>query len=475
MNSEKNNLEKNISRLIKLTGDANQPSKAYVDSLVDKTLDELNRSRPAAAMRDTIMTIKKIFAYAAAILVVCGVLVAVLMQQNQKSQHVSVNVQEPKAVDNKIVLEEKGVSAKSADESAAEFTDAPAPGAAPADGFGIKMVAKDTDALSRSKIEYTEKQAMSFANAKPEGPKPAPVLNERLGISRREMLALAPSRGGAVLAGAMQDVNAPAGLVPLQMVLPTPMFVGTPQTFGDVKNLEKPRSGPRPVLYVPEGTTNVALGKTVTGSDDAPIIGTLEMITDGDKEASDGSYVELGPMLQHVTIDLGAAYDIYAVAVWHYHKQARIYFDVVVQVADDFDFTINVRTIFNNDDDNSAGLGVGQDLNYIETCEGKLIDAKGVRGRFVRLYSRGNSSNDLNNYIEVEVYGKPAIQKVQSKLEPLGIRQPKPLFVGTPMGFGVADRFDASSSRLCGVVSRDMADGKTIGGERRRGKARPAP
>jgi len=43
----------------------------------------------------------------------------------------------------------------------------------------------------------------------------------------------------------------------------------------------------------------------------------------------------------------------------------------------------------------------------VETAEGKLIDAKGVQGRYVRLYSNGNSNNDLTHYIEVEVYGKP--------------------------------------------------------------------
>ncbi|MFQ6035998.1 MAG: hypothetical protein ACE5NM_09165, partial [Sedimentisphaerales bacterium] len=132
-----------------------------------------------------------------------------------------------------------------------------------------------------------------------------------------------------------------------------------------------------------------------------------EQITDGDKEAADGSYVELGPFLQHVTIELGAEHEIYAIVIWHYHKQARVYFDVVVQVAGDPDFTANVKTVFNNDIDNSAGLGVGKDKHYVETNEGKLIDAKGVRGRYVRLYSNGNTTNDLNHYIEVEVYGKP--------------------------------------------------------------------
>jgi len=211
------------------------------------------------------------------------------------------------------------------------------------------------------------------------------------------------------------DANAPAAsaeekhpdgweLIPL--TLPKPMFVGTPQSFQGVTNLEKPLGKPRATFYAPKGTVNLAAGKAVKSSDEEPIIGEIEMITDGDKEAADGSYVELGPLLQHITIDLGSPCEIYAIILWHYHKQARVYFDTIVQVADDPDFINNVRTVFNNDDDNSSGLGTGSEMNYVETSEGKLIDAKGVRARYVRCYSRGNSSNDLNNYIEVEVFGK---------------------------------------------------------------------
>jgi hypothetical protein len=177
----------------------------------------------------------------------------------------------------------------------------------------------------------------------------------------------------------------------------------TKETKSDVNDTEKT------AFLAPAGTKNVAFEKPVTSTDDLPIIGELEMITDGDKEAADGSYVELGPFKQSVTIDLEAEYDIYAIVLWHYHKQAIVYFDVVVQVADDPDFITNVTTLFNNDIDNSAGLGVGEDMHYSETNEGKLIDAKGVKARYLRLYSNGNTGNDLNHYIEVEVFGKPVI------------------------------------------------------------------
>jgi len=193
--------------------------------------------------------------------------------------------------------------------------------------------------------------------------------------------------------------------VPLEIKLPKPMFVGTPTNI-DVPNLEKPLGNPRPPFLAPAGTKNVAFKKPVSGSDEQPIIGELSMITDGDKEAAEGSFVEMGPGVQYVTIDLKNRSTINAVVVWHYHKQPVVYRAVVVQVSDDRDFITGVQTVFNNDIGNSCGRGVGKEMSYVETAEGKLIDARGVQGRYVRLYSRGNTSNDLNHYIEVEVYGK---------------------------------------------------------------------
>ena len=195
-------------------------------------------------------------------------------------------------------------------------------------------------------------------------------------------------------------------LVPIVIELPKPMFIGTPQDIR-VPQLEKPLGKPRPPFLAPEGTVNLALGKAVTSTDDYPIIGELEMITDGDKDAADGSYVELGPFVQHVTVDLGQPNEIFALIVWHYHKQPLVYFDIVIQIASDSSFVEDVVTLYNNDLDNSAGQGLGTDNHYVETAEGRLVDAKGNLGRFVRLYSNGNTSNDLNHYIEVAVYGRP--------------------------------------------------------------------
>jgi len=198
-----------------------------------------------------------------------------------------------------------------------------------------------------------------------------------------------------------------ADLVPLELKLPKPAFKGTPQNVPPGTNLEKPRKGPRPPHMAPKSSVNVAAGKPVTSSDRDPIIGKVDLITDGDKEANDGSFVELGPKLQYVQIDLQKPLRISAVLVWHYHANPRVYHDVVVQLADDPDFITNVRTLFNNDHDNSSGLGVGEDMEYWDTYEGKLIDGKNTSARYVRLYSQGSTADDQNHYTEVEVYAPP--------------------------------------------------------------------
>lgn len=196
------------------------------------------------------------------------------------------------------------------------------------------------------------------------------------------------------------------GKVPLKIEMPKPLFAGTPKPV-QLANLE-PAATKRADIMVPAGTALLSKGKTVTSSDSLPVIGELSYVTDGDKTGTDGTYVELGPGVQWVQVDLGAPAKVAAVAVWHFHSQARVYHDVVVQVADDAEFKKNVRTIYNNDDDNSAKLTKGKDLAYIETNQGRAFDVKGETARYIRLYSNGNTSDELNHYCEIEVFGTPA-------------------------------------------------------------------
>ncbi|HLJ54427.1 MAG TPA: discoidin domain-containing protein [Chthonomonadaceae bacterium] len=196
--------------------------------------------------------------------------------------------------------------------------------------------------------------------------------------------------------------------IPLPIKLPKPVFAGTAANVKAGSNVEKISTVKREIPMVPKGTVNLALHKKVTSSA-PPFSGTLDQITDGDKEAKEDTAVELKPKLQWVQIDLGATSPLYYVAVWHFHLEPIIFHAVVIQASNDPNFVEGVTTLFNNDVENLAGLGVGKDKEYFETNEGKLIDAKGVKARYIRLYSKGSTYRDsLNRYTEVEVYGQPA-------------------------------------------------------------------
>jgi len=252
-------------------------------------------------------------------------------------------------------------------------------------------------------------QSTTQTPAQTDAPSTAAQVADAVTEKATEVAAAAKEEVKAAVEEIKEAVKPAGDMAPLEIKLPKPMFVGTPQDTR-VPNLRKPTGKARPPFLAPEGTVNLAKDKTIKASDEMPIIGEISYITDGDKEAADGSYVELAPLVQHITVDLGKTSEIHAIVLWHYHKQPRVYMDVVVQLSNDPDFIKDVKTVFNNDDDNSAGMGVGTDRPYVETNEGKLFDllSQGSpKGRYVRFYSNGNTSNDLNHYIEVEVYGKP--------------------------------------------------------------------
>ena len=161
------------------------------------------------------------------------------------------------------------------------------------------------------------------------------------------------------------------------------------------------------VFLVPDGTRLLSARKPVTSSDPEPIIGSLDLITDGDKDPGEGHYVELLDGPQWVQIDLGRSASLSAICLWHEHSPYRIYHDVVARVSNDPDFRSGVTTLFNNDGDASSGLGKGSDSPYAESRFGLIVDGLGVRGRYVRLHSNGNASNIHNRYTEVEVHGLP--------------------------------------------------------------------
>jgi len=179
-------------------------------------------------------------------------------------------------------------------------------------------------------------------------------------------------------------------------------------------DLNQPRyQEPWPLIALPIGCDKLlSRDCPVTSSDPDPIIGELSYITDGDKEHDAASYVELAPGLQWIQIDLGSEKEIHAICIWHYYGDfsslygSRIYRDVIVQISNDPDFEEGVATVFNNDHDNSAKLGKGKDFSYFETPFGRPFTVDAVKGRYVRCYSRGSTSNEMNHYTEVEIFGR---------------------------------------------------------------------
>ena len=244
----------------------------------------------------------------------------------------------------------------------------------------------------------------------------AGLLGRRLALSLSFALPLAGLAACSAHAQAQpaektaKDVAAaPASgnLVPLMLNLPAAAFKGTPKDLPSGPNIEKLSDKPRPPMLVPPGLKNVAPGAKLTCSDKNATPDMLAKITDGNKEGSDDAIIFLRKNSQWVQMDLGRDYEIFAIVIWHAHNTAKIYHGVIVQAADDPDFINNVRALFNNDADNSSGLGVGTDKEYVETNEGKLINAKGVKARYLRFYSRGSTESLLNEYTEIEVYGRP--------------------------------------------------------------------
>jgi hypothetical protein len=211
-----------------------------------------------------------------------------------------------------------------------------------------------------------------------------------------------------LLAPTLQAADASGDQVPLAIKLPAPAFKGTPKDLQLGPNVEPISDKPRAPMMVPAGLKNIAPGSKITCSDKNATADTLAKITDGDKEASDQSIIFLRKSTQWVQLDFGSPQEIFAIVLWHAHNMAKVYHDVIVQVADDPDFIQNVRTVFNNDVDNTSGLGVGTNREYFETYEGKLIDAKGIKARYIRFYSKGSTESALNEYTEIEVYGHPA-------------------------------------------------------------------
>ena len=195
--------------------------------------------------------------------------------------------------------------------------------------------------------------------------------------------------------------------VPLKLNLPEHTLKGTPEDLPSGPHIEPPSDKPPTPIQVPKGVVNVAKDKPVTSSV-APFLGELKQITDEKKEPLDDDAVEFKKGSQWVQVDLGQSYAIHAVAMWHDHRYVQAMRDVILQVSDDPEFKKDVTTLYNNDTDNSSGLGVGTDREYFEMQFGRVVPGKGVKARYVRGYTKGSNQSAVNAWQEIEVYALPA-------------------------------------------------------------------
>ena len=196
--------------------------------------------------------------------------------------------------------------------------------------------------------------------------------------------------------------------VAIRFELPPPHSSGTPKEIKSA-NLE-PDRGPGklrpPIMVEPEYAKKLTNEDTKVTTSEEAATGENEFVVDGDKTPDATAMLQLPGGVQWVQLDLGAEHEISAVCVWHDQGDERVYKDVIMQISNDKNFKEGVTTIFNNDHDDSAKLGKGKDKEYRERNDGRPMDAKLTKGRYVRCYSNGSTSEPVNNYIEIEVFGK---------------------------------------------------------------------
>lgn len=219
----------------------------------------------------------------------------------------------------------------------------------------------------------------------------------------------APRQATKPVAKPGKGKSTPAKVTPPKPTPPRGMMVA-PFVMPLRETSRNPLRGP---VYLPKGSSNLALNRPVSAKSLTLMGAGLSMITDGIKASFHGNGVVLGEGTQWVQIDLQNPVLIHGILIWHNFFEPRTYHDVVVQISNDPHFESDVRTVFNNDEDNSSKLGIGKDREYVEDFQGHWIPIKTQKAQYVRLYSRGSSyvekdgsytSYSYNEYAEVEVW-----------------------------------------------------------------------
>ena len=140
---------------------------------------------------------------------------------------------------------------------------------------------------------------------------------------------------------------------------------------------------------ISDGAQNVALGKPVvfTGNTETfQGIANASLVNDGYFDAYN-VFGSTDGQPCFAVIDFEKEYMIDRVVVKAWHDWA--FTDVIVQLSESADFTSGVYTVFNNDTDNSVGVGAGTDGAYIENPSGgHSFTFAPVRARYMRFYNQ---------------------------------------------------------------------------------------
>ncbi|MFD2334317.1 fibronectin type III domain-containing protein [Cohnella sp. GCM10020058] len=163
---------------------------------------------------------------------------------------------------------------------------------------------------------------------------------------------------------------------------------------------------------------NVAIGKSVSTNAVSPSGQPISALTDGVKTTDKYVLYGVSDGPKYAQVDLGQAYDVARVNIrndWGAAGTYRTGKDLIVQLSNDPTFASGVTTVFNNDGDNSAGLGAGTDAEYVEPGDGSgkdILLADTVSARYVRYWANGHvrvngTVNLVDTPVEIEVYADP--------------------------------------------------------------------
>jgi mono/diheme cytochrome c family protein len=103
-------------------------------------------------------------------------------------------------------------------------------------------------------------------------------------------------------------------------------------------------------------------------------------------------------------LDFGRETDLAEIAIHPCHDDFN-------KIGAGFGFPVRYRVEVANDPAFTAGVTVIADHSSADVANPGIepqVIAAAAKGRYVRLYSHGNTANSLNHYIEVEVWGTPA-------------------------------------------------------------------